>query len=272
MTSTPETSNPMMAGVDEPPLDRDQGLQLFRAMLRVRRFEERCVELYSATKIRGFMHLYIGEEAVAAGVMAQLAADDTVVATYREHGHALLRGLSMRAVMAEMFGKEAGCSRGRGGSMHFFDVGRRFYGGNAIVGGGIPMAIGLALADRMQGRHRVTACFFGEGAVAEGEFHESANLAELWHLPVLFCCENNLYAMGTALARSESDTSMALKAAAYEMPAWRHGCAGRFRGKPPRGGCDTRRHGTAFLGADDLPFPGALDVRPGALPGESRSG
>lgn len=221
MTSTPGTSNPMMAGVDEPPLDRDQGLQLLRAMLRVRRFEERCVELYSATKIRGFMHLYIGEEAVAAGLMAQLAPDDAVVATYREHGHAILRGVPMRTVMAEMFGKEAGCSRGRGGSMHFFDVGRRFYGGNAIVGGGIPMAVGLALADRMQGRHRVTACFFGEGAVAEGEFHESANLAELWHLPVLFCCENNLYAMGTALARSESDTSMALKAAAYEMPAWR---------------------------------------------------
>jgi pyruvate dehydrogenase E1 component alpha subunit len=221
VTSTPETGNPMMAGVDEPPLARDQGLQLLRAMLRVRRFEERCVELYSATKIRGFMHLYIGEEAVAAGVMAQLAADDTIVATYREHGHALLRGLPMRAVMAEMFGKEAGCSHGRGGSMHFFDVGRRFYGGNAIVGGGIPMAVGLALADRMQGRHRVTACFFGEGAVAEGEFHESANLAALWQLPVLFCCENNLYAMGTALARSESDTSMALKAAAYEMPAWR---------------------------------------------------
>ena len=138
MTSTPETGNPMMAGVDELPLARDQGLQLLRAMLRVRRFEERCVELYSATKIRGFMHLYIGEEAVAAGVMAQLAADDTIVATYREHGHALLRGLPMRAVMAEMFGKEAGCSHGRGGSMHFFDVGRRFYGGNAIVGGGIP--------------------------------------------------------------------------------------------------------------------------------------
>ena len=221
MTSNPDTSDQMMSGVDGPRLDRDQGLELLRAMLRVRRFEERCVELYSATKIRGFLHLYIGEEAVAAGVMPQLASDDAVVATYREHGHAILRGVPMRAVMAEMFGKESGCSHGRGGSMHLFDAGRRFYGGNAIVGGGIPVAVGLALADRMQGRHRVTACFFGEGAVAEGEFHESANLAALWQLPVLFCCENNLYAMGTALARSESDTSMALKAAAYEMPAWR---------------------------------------------------
>jgi TPP-dependent pyruvate/acetoin dehydrogenase alpha subunit len=122
--------------------------------------------------------------------------------------------------MAEMFGKQEGCSRGRGGSMHLFDVSRRFYGGNAIVGGALPLAVGLALADRLAGRSRVTACFFGEGAVAEGEFHESMNLAALWQLPVLFCCENNLYAMGTALARSESETDLALKAAAYEMPAW----------------------------------------------------
>jgi pyruvate dehydrogenase E1 component alpha subunit len=219
--TTPETRDQMMARADEPPLDQEQAVAFLRAMLRVRRFEERCVELYSATKIRGFLHLYIGEEAVAAGVMPQLAPDDAVVATYREHGHAILRGVPMREVVAEMFGKETGCSRGRGGSMHLFDAGRRFYGGNAIVGGGIPIAVGLALADRMQGRHHVTACFFGEGAVAEGEFHEAANLAALWQLPVLFCCENNLYAMGTALARSESDTSMALKAAAYEMPSWR---------------------------------------------------
>jgi TPP-dependent pyruvate/acetoin dehydrogenase alpha subunit len=122
--------------------------------------------------------------------------------------------------MAEMYGKMEGCSRGRGGSMHLFDAGTRFYGGNAIVGGGIPLAVGLALADRLQGRHRVTAVFFGEGAVAEGEFHESMNLAALWHLPVLFCCENNLYAMGTALERSESQTRVTLKAASYEMPAW----------------------------------------------------
>jgi pyruvate dehydrogenase E1 component alpha subunit len=203
-----------------PDAPESPSVRLLREMLRIRRFEERCVELYSATKIRGFLHLYIGEEAVAVGVMQALAPDDAVVATYREHGHALARGVPARSIMAEMFGKVEGCSRGRGGSMHLFDASRRFYGGNAIVGGALPVAVGLALADAMQGRPRVTACFFGEGAVAEGEFHESMNLAALWNLPVLFCCENNLYAMGTALARSESETDIALKAASFEMPAW----------------------------------------------------
>jgi pyruvate dehydrogenase E1 component alpha subunit len=198
----------------------DVALARLREMLRIRRFEERCVELYSATRIRGFLHLYIGEEAVAAGVMPALGPEDAVVATYREHGHALARGIPAAAIMAEMFGRVEGCSRGRGGSMHLFDVTRRFYGGNAIVGGGLPIAVGLALADKLAGRRQVTACFFGEGAVAEGEFHESMNLAALWDLPVLFCCENNLYAMGTALARSESEVDLALKAAAYQMPAW----------------------------------------------------
>ena len=199
---------------------RDEALLLLREMLRIRRFEEKCAELYSTEKIRGFLHLYIGEEAVAVGVMQALAPDDAIVATYREHGHALARGIPARAIMAEMFGRVEGCSRGRGGSMHIFDTALRFYGGNAIVGGGLPLAVGLALADRMRGLSRVTACFFGEGAVAEGEFHESMNLAALWRLPVLFCCENNLYAMGTALARSESETDLCLKAASYEMPAW----------------------------------------------------
>ncbi|MGP0033140.1 MAG: pyruvate dehydrogenase (acetyl-transferring) E1 component subunit alpha [Solirubrobacteraceae bacterium] len=189
-------------------------------MLRVRRFEEKCVELYSATKIRGFMHLYIGEEAVAVGAMQALTAQDAIVATYREHGHALVRGVSPGSIMAEMYGKVEGCARGRGGSMHLFDAATRFYGGNAIVGGGLPLAVGLALADKLQGRRRVTACFFGDGAVAEGEFHECMNLAALWHLPVLFLCENNRYAMGTALERYESETDLALKAASYEMTAW----------------------------------------------------
>ena len=189
-------------------------------MLLVRRFEERCVELYSAGSIRGFLHVYIGEEAVATGVMSALDPDDAIVATYREHGHALLKGMSARSVMAEMFGKVTGCCRGRGGSMHLFDAATRFYGGNAIVGGGLPLAVGLALADKLAGRDRVTACFFGEGAMAEGEFHESINLAAIWGLPVLFVCENNLYAMGTALARSESETNLAVKASAYEVPAW----------------------------------------------------
>ncbi|HZE04196.1 MAG TPA: pyruvate dehydrogenase (acetyl-transferring) E1 component subunit alpha [Solirubrobacteraceae bacterium] len=201
-------------------VDRRHGLELLRQMLLVRRFEEKCVELYSATKIRGFMHLYIGEEAVAVGVMQALTAEDAVVATYREHGHALVRGVPAGAIMAEMYGKVEGCSRGRGGSMHLFDAATRFYGGNAIVGGGLPVAIGIALADKLAGRDRVTACFFGDGAVAEGEFHECLNLAALWSLPVLFCCENNRYAMGTALERYESETDLALKAAAYEMTAW----------------------------------------------------
>jgi pyruvate dehydrogenase E1 component alpha subunit len=189
-------------------------------MVRVRRLEERCGELYKEEKIRGFLHLYIGEEAVAAGVMPALTAEDAVVATYREHGHALLRGIGANAIMAEMYGKRSGTSGGRGGSMHLFDAATRFYGGNAIVGGGLPMAVGLALADRLSGRARVTACFFGDGAVAEGEFHESLNLAALWDLPVLFCCENNGYAMGTALARHQSETDLALKAASYRIAAW----------------------------------------------------
>lgn len=194
--------------------------QLLRQMMRIRRFEEKCAELYSATKIRGFLHLCIGEEAVAVGVIASLAEGDAVISTYREHGHALARGVPMEAIMAEMFGKVTGCSRGRGGSMHLFDASRRFYGGNAIVAGGMPPALGMALADQMNDRTDVTACIFGEGAMAEGEFHESANLAALWGLPVLFVCENNRYAMGTALAREHAETDLTARAASYGMVAW----------------------------------------------------
>jgi pyruvate dehydrogenase E1 component alpha subunit len=200
--------------------ERNHALALLSEMIRIRRFEEKCAELYTAAKIRGFLHLYIGEEAVAAGAIQALEPDDAIVATYREHGHALARGVSAGSIMAEMYGKVEGASRGRGGSMHIFDAATRFYGGNAIVGGGLPLAVGLALADKYMARNRVTACFFGEGAVAEGEFHESMNLAALWNLPVLFCCENNLYAMGTALARSESETDLCLKAASFQIPAW----------------------------------------------------
>ena len=199
--------------------DRPTARRLLGQMIRIRRFEEKCIELYGAQKIRGFLHLYIGEEAVATGVMEHLRRDDAVVATYREHGQALARGVAPGAIMAEMYGKQEGCARGRGGSMHIFDAATRFYGGNAIVGGGLPLAVGLALADKLQGRRNVTACFFGEGAVAEGEFHESMNLAALWRLPVLFVCENNLYAMGTALQISESMTDIARKADAYGVAA-----------------------------------------------------
>jgi pyruvate dehydrogenase E1 component subunit alpha len=204
----------------KPERDVEHSVHLLRQMIRIRRFEERCVELYSKSEIRGFLHLAIGEEACAVGVMEALTPDDAVVATYREHGHALARGMSMRSAMAELEGKVEGCSRGRGGSMHLFDAATRFYGGNAIVGGGLPIAVGLALADRMQGHQRATVCIFGDGAVAEGEFHESMNLAALWHLPVLFCCENNLYAMGTALRLSESETHLSIKAASYRVPSW----------------------------------------------------
>jgi pyruvate dehydrogenase E1 component alpha subunit len=199
-------------------IPRELALTLLRDMVRIRRFEERCADLYGQLKIRGFLHLYIGEEAVAVGAVHALAAGDAIVATYREHGHALTRGVSANAIMAEMYGKREGCCRGRGGSMHLFDAAARLYGGNAIVGGGLPLAVGLALADQMQGRRRVTAVFFGEGAVAEGVFHESMNLAALWRLPVAFFCENNLYAMGTALARSESQTDLCAKAAAFNVP------------------------------------------------------
>ena len=202
-----------------PLVSRAHALELLRAMVRITRFEEKCAELYSASEIRGFMHLYVGEEAIAVGVMNALTPDDAVVATYREHGHALARGIAMGPVMAEMLGRREGVSRGRGGSMHIFDAATRFYGGNAIVGGGLPLAVGLALADKMSKRNRVTCCIFGEGAVAEGEFHESLNLAALWRLPVLFVCENNLYAMGTALERSESVTDIHQKAAGYGMPS-----------------------------------------------------
>jgi TPP-dependent pyruvate/acetoin dehydrogenase alpha subunit len=195
--------------------DRSHSHHLLREMLRIRRLEEKSAELYGAMKIRGFLHLYIGEEAVAVGVLQSIRPEDAVVSTYREHGHALARGMTARSIMAEMYGKEEGCSRGRGGSMHLFDRATRFYGGNAIVGGGLPLAVGLALADKMQERSSITCCFFGEGAVAEGEFHESMNLSALWKLPVLFACENNLYAMGTALARSESVVDLVSKAASY---------------------------------------------------------
>ncbi|MGE5246128.1 MAG: pyruvate dehydrogenase (acetyl-transferring) E1 component subunit alpha [Betaproteobacteria bacterium] len=188
-------------------------------MLRIRRFEEKCAELYSAGKIRGFLHLYVGEEAIAVGALQALGPDDAIVATYREHGHALARGIPMDRLMAEMYGKEEGCSRGRGGSMHVFDAATRFYGGSAIVGAGLPVAVGLALADMLQHRPRVTACFFGDGAVAEGEFHESLNLAALWKLPVLFLCENNLYAMGTRIDRAQSQVDLAAKARSYLLPA-----------------------------------------------------
>ncbi|OHC67940.1 MAG: pyruvate dehydrogenase (acetyl-transferring) E1 component subunit alpha [Rhodocyclales bacterium GWA2_65_20] len=203
------------------PWQSDFAVGLLADMVRIRRMEEKSAELYGAGKIRGFLHLYIGEEAVAVGALHALSVEDNIVATYREHAHALVRGMAMSTIMAEMYGRREGCAHGRGGSMHLFDKATRLFGGNAIVGGGLPLAVGLALAAKMQNENRIAACFFGDGAVAEGAFHESLNLAALWKLPVLFCCENNLYGMGTALERSESQTDLCVKAASYNMPALR---------------------------------------------------
>lgn len=196
-------------------IDMGKALTLLRQMKLIRHFEERSAEMYTKARIRGFLHLYVGEEAVAVGVMQALTPADNVLSTYREHGHALARGVDAGTIMAEMYGKREGCSGGRGGSMHLFDKRTRFFGGNAIVGGHLPMAVGLALADKKQKREAVTACFFGEGAAAEGVFHESMNLAALWKVPALFVCENNQYAMGTALRFTHASTDLVRKGEAY---------------------------------------------------------
>jgi pyruvate dehydrogenase E1 component alpha subunit/2-oxoisovalerate dehydrogenase E1 component len=189
--------------------------EMLYQMKRIRRFEEKSAEMYTRMKIRGFLHLYVGEEAVAVGVIHSLSEEDSVFATYREHAHALLRGVGAPEIMAEMYGKQEGCSRGRGGSMHLFDVSKKFYGGNAIVAGHLPMAVGMALANKKLKHGFISCCFFGEGAAAEGEFHESLNLAALWNVPVFFVCENNLYAMGTALQYSHSMKELEVKGQSY---------------------------------------------------------
>ena len=242
---------------DKVHLDHSHVRNLLTTMLRIRRFEEKCFELYTTEKIRGFMHLYDGEEAVSVGVIAALQPRDAIVATYREHGQALARGVSMNRLMAEMYGKLEGCCRGRGGSMHVFDRAARFYGGNAIVGGGLPLAVGIAMADKQLNPGAVTACFFGEGAVDEGSFHESMNLAALWQLPVLFVCENNRYSMGMSLERAEAEPDIARKAASYQIAseavdgmdvvavevAAQHAIAGiRNTGKPYLLECRTYRY------------------------------
>jgi pyruvate dehydrogenase E1 component alpha subunit len=213
-TTGPQAPPPPVA---TPALAPAHARRLLADMLLVRRFEERAAECYTQGQIRGFLHLGIGQEATVAGAIAALEPEDRVVAAYREHAHALVRGVPAMAVMAEMFGRRSGCCRGRGGSMHLIDASRRFYGGYAIVAGGIPLAVGLALADRLEQRPHVTACFFGDGAAAEGVFHESLNLAALWKLPVLFFCENNLYAMGTSLERHRAEPWIHRQAAAYRL-------------------------------------------------------
>ena len=183
------------------PLNREDLLTLYRDMLLIRRFEEKSAEMYALAKIAGFLHLYIGQEAVAVGCMAALQAEDYVISAYRDHGHCLAKGSDPNAVMAELFGKATGLCKGKGGSMHLIDAARNFMGGYAIVGGHLPLAVGLAFAVRYRKANQVVLCFFGDGAVPSGQAHEAFNLAALWNLPVIFICENNRYGMGTPLER-----------------------------------------------------------------------
>ena len=198
-------------------LDRHTLLGLYHQMLLIRRFEEKSAEAYSMGKIGGFCHLYIGQEAVAVGAISAIRKDDYVLTSYREHAHAIAKGISSESVMAELFGKEGGCSRGKGGSMHMFDTAVNFLGGHAIVGGQIPLATGVAFATKYKGTDQVTLCFFGEAAVNQGSFHESLNLAQLWKVPCIYICENNQYGMGTSLQRAMSFQDISQKACAYEI-------------------------------------------------------
>ncbi len=195
----------------------DRYRHYLRQMLLIRRFEEKAGEAYSLGKIGGFCHLYIGQEAVAVGTISQLGPGDYITCSYREHGHALARGIPARAVMAELFGKAAGCSKGKGGSMHLFDASLGFLGGHGIVGGHIPLTAGMAFAIKYRGGDQVAVCYFGEAAVNNGAFHEALNMAGLWKLPAIFICENNRYGMGTALDRASATYNISERGSAYDM-------------------------------------------------------
>src|SRR4051812_12670688 len=199
------------------PEQRDE-VEMLALMLLIRRFEERASQQYQAQKIGGFCHLYIGQEAVVIGAIAATRDDDYLITAYRDHAHALGRGTTADACMAELFGKATGCSRGLGGSMHYFDKERHMLGGHAIVGAHVPLACGLAFASKYRKEDRVTLCFFGDGAINQGAFHEALNLAGLYKLPVIFICENNLYAMGTSVKRSTSLKQIVDRAEGYDMP------------------------------------------------------
>src|SRR6266705_6925361 len=212
----PPSAKPQSNTLEE---DRETLLAMFRQMLLIRRFEEKCAESYSLGKIGGFCHLYIGQEAVAVGAISALRPDDYVLTSYREHGQAIAKGISPDAVMAELYGKATGCSHGKGGSMHLFDAKLNFLGGHAIVGGQIPLATGVAFASKYKETDQVTVCFFGEAAVNQGAFHESLNMAQLWKLPCIYICENNKYGMGTSLERAMTLQNISEKACAYELAA-----------------------------------------------------
>jgi pyruvate dehydrogenase E1 component alpha subunit len=197
--------------------DRETLLRLLYQMVLIRRFEEKAAEAYTLGKIGGFCHLYIGQEAVAVGSLSALRPDDYALTSYRDHGHALVMGISPDEVMAELFGKIGGCSKGKGGSMHMFDADNHFLGGHGIVGGQIPLATGVAFATKYRGTDQVTLCYFGEAAVNQGAFHESLNMAQLWKLPCVYICENNQYGMGTSLTRAMSLSDISRKAIGYDM-------------------------------------------------------
>jgi pyruvate dehydrogenase E1 component alpha subunit len=198
---------------------KEQYLKWFEDMLLMRRFEERCGQLYGQQKIKGFLHLYIGQEAVVAGAMSVLTPDDNMITAYRDHAHAIAKGTSPRAVMAELYGKSTGCSKGKGGSMHIFDFKHRFFGGHGIVGGQVPLGAGIAFAEQYKGTKNVTVCYMGDGAVRQGAFHEALNMAMTWKLPVMFVIENNFYAMGTSVARTSNVVDLYKLGLSYDMPS-----------------------------------------------------
>jgi pyruvate dehydrogenase E1 component alpha subunit len=198
-------------------MKKEKLLDIYRMMLLIRRFEERTAQMYGMQKIGGFCHLYIGQEAVAVGTVAALRDDDFFISSYRDHGHILAKGGDPKGVMAELFGKAGGVSKGKGGSMHLFDVAKGFYGGHGIVAGQIPLATGMAFASKYRGEDKVTICSMGEGTVHQGAFHESLNLAALWKLPVIYLIENNRYGMGTPLERASAVWDLSLKACSYDM-------------------------------------------------------
>jgi len=218
MTATAKSAK-QSAPSPSSPQQTELHLKMLRQMLLIRRFEEKAAEAYALGKIGGFCHLYIGQEAVAVGALAALRDDDYVICSYREHGQALIKGISADAVMAELFGKATGCSKGKGGSMHLFDAKKGFMGGHGIVGGHIPLGAGLAFASKYKGTEQVTVCFFGEAAVNIGAFHETLNMASVWKLPVIFLCENNRYGMGTAFERVAAVTDIVEHACSYDMAA-----------------------------------------------------
>ena len=200
-------------------ITKETYLQWYESMLLMRKFEEKAGQLYGMQKIKGFCHLYIGQEAVAAGAMSVLRPTDTMITAYRDHANAIAKGISPNAVMAELFAKATGCSKGKGGSMHMFSAEHKFFGGHGIVGGQIPLGAGIAFAEKYKGTDNVCVCYMGDGAVRQGAFHEAFNMAMLWKLPVVFICENNNYAMGTSVERTSNVTDIYKLGSAYDMPS-----------------------------------------------------